>query len=282
MTAATMKKLISAVMSSHRRSSASLTVEAGVAEVRRAADRADEAADEVGRERRDDGAERGADDDGDGQVDDVPAQEEVTEALEHGPVFAAAGGIPCGRGSLTPQDEPRGAGSRWRVTTDGPGPLRMPCMLTSAIATHGRASRRRRRRHAVAVALALAASPSPAQADPFDYLMPPPGACNEYGGTSLTWQAFVGECLANEVRRNAGRTRLTTTGAACTSPPRPRPPTPWPCPSGDPHYACGRPTDHHLVRRNYRTTCPSGRYAENIYRRRGRSPLDIGARKRAA
>ena len=57
--------------------------DAGVAEVRRAADRADDAADEVGRERRHDGAERRADDDRDGEVDDVAAHEEVAEALEH-------------------------------------------------------------------------------------------------------------------------------------------------------------------------------------------------------
>ena len=61
----------------------SLTVDARVAEVRRAADRADDAADEVGRERAHHGAERGAEDDGDREVDDVAAHEEVAEALEH-------------------------------------------------------------------------------------------------------------------------------------------------------------------------------------------------------
>ena len=63
-------------------------------EVRRAADRADDAADEVGRERVDHRAERRPDDDRDGQVDDVAAHDEVPESLEHGRAFAAGSGYP--------------------------------------------------------------------------------------------------------------------------------------------------------------------------------------------
>jgi hypothetical protein len=125
---------------------------------------------------------------------------------------------------------------------------------------------------ALTVALALAASPSPAQADPYDYLMPPPGACNEYGGTSLMWQAFVGECLASAVRRNAGRTALATTGFGLMMPAQAKAADTLACPSGDPHYACGRSRDYHLVRRDYRAHCPSGPYAENIYRAWGGHP----------
>jgi hypothetical protein len=50
---------------------------------RLAADRRDQRGDEVLDDRVDDRAERGADDHRDGEVDDVAAQDEVAELLEH-------------------------------------------------------------------------------------------------------------------------------------------------------------------------------------------------------
>ena len=57
--------------------------EGEVAEVRLAADGGDQRRDDVLDERVDDGRERGADDDRDGEVDEVPAQDEAAEFLEH-------------------------------------------------------------------------------------------------------------------------------------------------------------------------------------------------------
>ena len=53
------------------------------AEVRLAADRRDQRRDESVDERRHDRAERGADDDGDGEVDDVAAQDELAKLFQH-------------------------------------------------------------------------------------------------------------------------------------------------------------------------------------------------------
>ena len=142
------------------------------------------------------------------------------------------------------------------------------------------AARRRRLTLAGAAALAaalstmlgLAMSPASAQADSWDYLMPAPGACgpaesNAYA--DINEQKKAGACLANAVRQNYGRTRLSEgigngylsiaayfKGRDIMT-----------CQTGDPHYACGKPMDYWLKRYHYDTSggCTSG-FAENIYK----------------
>ena len=60
---------------------AKTTLEGQVAELE---DDADERRDQTLDQGADDGRESGADDHGDGEFDDVPAEDEVAEALEHG------------------------------------------------------------------------------------------------------------------------------------------------------------------------------------------------------
>ena len=72
-----------ALMKSPIRNWLPLTVKCNRRKIRLADDRGDQRSEQVLDHRCNHGAERAADDDGDGQVDDVAAQQELTEAFEH-------------------------------------------------------------------------------------------------------------------------------------------------------------------------------------------------------